>query len=92
MLKKGIMTTNDFETVTITDKDFHWRYVTKVINDFEEHHYRVAEIGLERFFDSSIEFFKHEYEPPVYFAPIEVLRKDDSSVVKWCEKHNMHFD
>ncbi len=76
-----------FNSILIDNKKYYWRYVTNIIDETEEHHYRVAELALEDYY-----FFKTEYEPPVYFAPLEILINEDSDVVEWCENHGMFFD
>ena len=80
--------------ILIGNKKYYWRYVTNIIDETEEHHYRVAEKALENynFLNPTFAFSKTEYEPPVYFAPLEVLIKEDSVVVEWCENHDIFFD
>ena len=81
-----------FNIIEIKDKIFLCRDVCKVIDDTEEHHYRVAELALEKITDYETDFFDSCYEPPIYFAPLEILKKDDIAVVEWCENHGMYFD
>lgn len=88
------MTEDFLNTVTIDDRTYFWRDVSKTIDENEEHHYRVAELSLEKVYNSTpdIDFFRTDYQPPVYFAPVEILEQSDSAVVNWCENHGMYFD
>ena len=83
-----------FNNILIGNKKCYWRYVSNITDETEEHHYRVAEQALEDYYllNPTFDFFKTEYEPHVYFAPLEVLTKEDSVVVEWCENHGMFFD
>lgn len=80
------------ETITINDKVFFWRNVTKKIDDIEEHHYRVAEKKLENFIPFNLDFFENAYESPIYFVPLDILMEKDGIVVDWCENNGMYFD
>lgn len=83
-----------FNTIEIDGKNYFWRNVVKFIDENEERHYRVAELSLEDCLANNAEndFFNSDYDPSVYFAPLEILEKDDIDVVEWCENHNMYFD
>ena len=83
-----------FSSILIDNKKYYWRYVANIIDETEEHHYRVAELALEIYFilNPTFDFFKTEYEPSVYFAPLEILMNEDSAIVEWCENHGMFFD
>ena len=83
-----------FNTVIINRKKYLWRDVANTIDDSKEHHYRVAELSLEKVYNANPhhEFFTYDYDPPVYFAPLSILEEDDTTVVEWCENHGMYFD
>lgn len=82
------------DTIEVNDKKYFWRIVTKIVDDTEEHHYRVAESSLENCHTNKVEyaFFNSDYDPPVYFVPLEILRQADVVVIEWCENHGMYFD
>ena len=82
-----------FNSIEIKGNTYFWRDVRKVIDDMEEHHYRVAELSLETVSkNEEIDFFNTGYEAPVYFVPLEILKENDSAVVDWCENNGMYFD
>ena len=80
--------------ILIENKKYFWRNVAKIINEYEEHHYIIAELSLEKYYNLNpdFNFFNSDYDPPVYYVPFEKLLEEDSVVVDWCEKHGMIFD
>lgn len=88
------MKTDFLDTVEFNGNQYYWRDVRKVIDDTEEHHYRVAELALENLCadNATNDFFMTNYAPSVYFAPLEILKRDDADIVEWCENQGMYFD
>lgn len=86
------MNANRLNTILISGNEYFWRDVSKIIDATEEHHYRVAESALADNYNSNDSFFNSDYDPPVYFVPLDILMENDATVVDWCERHGIYFD
>lgn len=80
-------------TIECNGNFYQYRYVSKFDDIGCQHSYPVADINFEKeYYEHEDEYYFGSIEPPLYFAPLEILNKSSEDIVEWCEDHGMYFD
>lgn len=77
-----------FERLSFGEKEYFWKYARCDVESIGSLTYRVFELSAyydiyQKGFYKDI--FEDDWEPPTFFIPLEVMSKNNTEIIDWCD-------